>query len=108
MDRHYIPATDEGVQGVPEEHPDDSTMFMAGIAQHSTQNKKKLLFILRDLNIIQTTYFIQMKKVLKGKTLRTKGELKLIKTINIKVSMMIPQIINGIRVKRQIKKQIKR
>ena len=30
----------EGVQGVPEEHPDDSTIFMAGITQHSTQNKK--------------------------------------------------------------------
>ena len=40
MDRHYIPAMNEGVQGVPEEHPDDSTMFIVGIAQHSTQNKK--------------------------------------------------------------------
>ena len=41
MDRHYTPAMNEDVQGVPEEHPDDSTMIMAGISQHSTQNKKR-------------------------------------------------------------------
>ena len=40
MDRYYTPAMNKGVQGVPEEHPDDSTMFMTGIAQHSTQNIK--------------------------------------------------------------------
>ena len=43
MDRHYTTAMNEGVQGVPEEHPDDSTRFMAGIAQLSTQNKKGVI-----------------------------------------------------------------
>ena len=40
MDRHYIPVINEGMQGIPEDHPENSTMFMAGFAQNFTQNKK--------------------------------------------------------------------
>ena len=32
LDRHYIPAMNEGVQGMPDVNPDASTMFMAGVA----------------------------------------------------------------------------
>ena len=52
----------KGVQGIPEDHPDDSTIFMAGIAQHPTQIKKEATVYPKGFQ------FNTNRKNLKGKT----------------------------------------
>ena len=70
----------EVLQGTPEIYLDDSTIFMAGIAHHSTQNKKGATVYPKGSQYNTNHSFQTDEKCFTKKTLRTKGELKLIKT----------------------------
>ena len=63
---------------------------MAGIAQHTTQNKKGATVYPKGLTIIRPR--------------RTKGDLKIKEIINTKVIMIIPKTISDIRIQRQRRK----